>query len=260
MIVTPGPDTALTIRNTLLGRARRRDRNRARRRRRAGGLGAGDERRRRRAPRRLASRRSRRCGSPAPPISIFLGVQALRRGASGAAARPSSRRSPSPARPARADCRPPGTASATSATRRWRRSSPACCRSSRRPASRRSCRSCSSGSLFCALTLRLAERLRGRRCPRRRLAAPVGRPPRARGGHRHRPRRARAAPGDRALEVAHRVDGRAVDAHLEVQVRPGGVAGAADGADHRALRDGAAADVDRRLVRRTRSRGRCRGR
>ena len=38
-----------------------------------------------------------------------------------------------------------------------------------------------------------------------------------------------------SLEVAERVDGVAVDAHLEVEVRPEAVAGAADVADHLAL-------------------------
>src|SRR5881227_4407587 len=52
------------------------------------------------------------------------------------------------------------------------------------------------------------------------------------------------------LQVAERVDGRAVHAHLEVQVRPEAVARAADVADRLALRDGGAVrDGDRRLVR-----------
>src|SRR5262245_31231382 len=52
----------------------------------------------------------------------------------------------------------------------------------------------------------------------------------------------------KALEVAERVDRRAVDADLEMQVRPEAVARAADVAEHLALRDGAAADRDARLV------------
>src|SRR4051794_2578518 len=46
-----------------------------------------------------------------------------------------------------------------------------------------------------------------------------------------------------ALEVAHRVDGHAVDARLEVDVRPEAVARAVRVADHLALRD-ALADRD----------------
>ncbi len=63
------------------------------------------------------------------------------------------------------------------------------------------------------------------------------------------------------LEVAERIDRHAVDAHLEVQVRPEAVAGAADVADDLALRDrGAVRDGDTTTGVRTRSRGRCRGR
>src|SRR5689334_13428027 len=39
----------------------------------------------------------------------------------------------------------------------------------------------------------------------------------------------------RRLEVAHRIDGRAVDTHFEVNVRPEAVTGAAGGADHLTL-------------------------
>ena len=66
-----------------------------------------------------------------------------------------------------------------------------------------------------------------------------------------------------ALEVAHRVDGRAVDARLEVHVRAEAVAGAARVADDLALRD-ALADARRRCssggrnTSRARRRGRCR--
>src|SRR3954469_4690129 len=52
-----------------------------------------------------------------------------------------------------------------------------------------------------------------------------------------------------ALEVPQRIDRVAVDSHLEVEVRPGGVAGGADVADYLALGDLlAAADGDARLV------------
>src|ERR671936_3154151 len=51
------------------------------------------------------------------------------------------------------------------------------------------------------------------------------------------------------LEVVERVDGGAVDSHLEVEVAARGVAGRADGADHLSLRNGAAGHVEGRLVR-----------
>src|SRR5215211_2150392 len=50
------------------------------------------------------------------------------------------------------------------------------------------------------------------------------------------------------LEVVQRVDGRAVDAYLEVEMAAGRMARRADGADRLALRDGAAAYVEGRLV------------
>src|SRR5215211_8132593 len=50
------------------------------------------------------------------------------------------------------------------------------------------------------------------------------------------------------LEVVQRVDGRAVDAYLEVEMAAGRMACRADGADRLALRDGAAAHVEGRLV------------
>ena len=59
------------------------------------------------------------------------------------------------------------------------------------------------------------------------------------------------------LEVAHRVDGRPVDAHLEVEVVPEAVAGAADRPDHLALLD---ARRRRRLRSRTGARSRSRSR
>src|SRR6266536_34514 len=56
-------------------------------------------------------------------------------------------------------------------------------------------------------------------------------------------------PGKPLLEVAERVDGDAVDPDLEMEVRAGAEAGAADVADHLALRDVlAAGDRDARLV------------
>ena len=59
------------------------------------------------------------------------------------------------------------------------------------------------GLLFCALTLTWLTRLRDRRRPRRRRAAPPARAPDDRRGHRHRARRARPAPGgDRSLTRA----------------------------------------------------------
>src|SRR5206468_12002001 len=52
------------------------------------------------------------------------------------------------------------------------------------------------------------------------------------------------------LQIAHRVNGCAIDADLEVDVRTEAVAGAARGADHLTLLNGLAdAHADRRLVR-----------
>src|SRR5581483_12335931 len=72
----------------------------------------------------------------------------------------------------------------------------------------------------------------------------------ARRGGDHRPERLPARPDARScLEVAERVDGAAVDPHLEMEVRPEAVPGAADVADRLALAHVLAArDGDLRLV------------
>ena len=69
VIVTPGPDTALVIRNTDHGRAARRRVHRLRDRCRAGDLGARGERRHRGAARRVGARVPRGAARAAPPIS-----------------------------------------------------------------------------------------------------------------------------------------------------------------------------------------------
>ena len=62
------------------------------------------------------------------------------------------------------------------------------------------------------------------------------------------------------LEVAHRIDGGAVDPDLEVEVVAEAAAGAADVADHVALADAARGDREARTGGRNRSRARRRGR
>src|SRR5205807_5328074 len=51
------------------------------------------------------------------------------------------------------------------------------------------------------------------------------------------------------LQIPKRIDGRAVDPNLEMQMRAEAVPRAPDVADHLALRDAAATDGERRLVR-----------
>ena len=90
---------------------------------------------------------------------VLLGVQSLWRAWSGGAAAADDGTS----RSARGRASGRGS-SRTSATRRWPCSSRACCRSSR-PGERRSSTCSALGLLFCAMTRRLARRLRARRRP-----------------------------------------------------------------------------------------------
>ena len=151
VIVTPGQDTALTIRNTLLGGRRARGIYGGGDRGRAGGLDARHERGAGGAARRVGTgvRRAEASGR-----GVISSSSARRRsGGRCAAARATAR--------ARRRCwgdsnrwrRCGRGRSATSATPRWRSSSPACCRSSPRPIAPPSRCLLALGLLFCLLTL-----------------------------------------------------------------------------------------------------------
>ena len=190
VIVTPGPDTALTIRNTLLG-GRSGGIATASGWSRAGGLGAGHEPRRRRAPARLGAGLRGRAARGAAYL-VFLGAQTLlaaRRGGRGSRARTGRLRSGPGPRPARA-CQQPGEPE----DGRLLPQPPAAVR----PAGEPAFLPLLLLGLFCTMTLvwltAYAVVVLGRRGS---SAAPASSGPRGRDGHGAR--RARAASGGRTL-------------------------------------------------------------